>query len=396
MSVRSAVSRLDYICRSCLQKRSISASRRLNDALPTTPETQRLILPPSVPSEHRTFKLDTSRKLVSIQGVDAENFLNGITTNSIPDAKSVEGLYSAILTAQGRVLYDIFIYPTNHARNPALSNNSDDPAFLIDVAANLVPELLRLFRRYKLRSKFTVKALEGFDVWSVPNSFRLGDNPTTHPKVGCVDPRAPGLGRRLVLPSDTPLSEELFTAPDDELAYKLKRYLLGVPETPTEIISGSALPQESNIDYMSGINFNKGCYVGQELTIRTKHTGIVRKRILPFQLYTSAEPLRNTTPIYDPAFGATLPEIPAGGNISRVGKKGRSAGKFFGNVGNIGLGLCRLEIMTNVVLVGEGPAFNPETDEFKVDLGEGATEGIKVKAFVPEWHTTGTITNEVV
>ncbi|KAK6348931.1 ccr4 associated factor [Orbilia blumenaviensis] len=401
MSRRRTAQILGYVCRSCIQKRSIATSRSLRDGLPLCSETQRVLLPPTPPGEHQVFKLSSSRKLISIQGRDAADFLHGITTNVVPDPKNVEGLYSAFLTAQGRVLYDVFIYPTNHSRHSLLTNSSDDPAFLIDVGAALAPELLKHIRRYKLRSKFTVKAVDDFDVWSVPNSFRLGEDETIdHPsnlKIGCVDPRAPGMGRRIVLPADVSPSEGLVTTPNDDLTYKLKRYLLGVPETPTEIVSGSGLPQESNIDYMSGISFHKGCYVGQELTIRTRHTGVVRKRILPVQLYTSSEPLKNTTPLYDPLFGATLPEIQTGGNIARVNKKGRSAGKFFGNVGNIGLALCRLEIMTTTSLGGESPSFDPEVDEFKVDLGEGVGDGevVKIKAFVPEWHTTGAVTNEV-
>ncbi|KAF3903472.1 hypothetical protein ABW20_dc0106613 [Dactylellina cionopaga] len=397
MSRSSIVRQLDYVCRSCLQKRSISTSRSLRDVVPANPATQapRLPLPPSPPPESRTFKLSSSRKLIAIQGVDAADFLHGITTNTLPDPKSVEGLYSSFLTAQGRVLYDVFIYPTNHSRNPSLTNDSDDPAFLIDVGAPLASELLRHIRRYKLRSKFTVKSAEGFDIWSVPNSFRLNDEAasTSNLRIGCVDPRAPGMGRRIILPADIEAFDELATTEDDETTYKLKRYLLGVPEAPTEIASGSGLPQESNIDYMSGINFHKGCYVGQELTIRTRHTGIVRKRILPVQLYNSVEPLKNTTPVYDPEFGATLPVIPSGSNISRVNKKARSAGKFFGNVGNIGLAVCRLEIMTGVSLGGEGPSFDQEVDEFKVDL-EGEERMVKIRAFVPEWHTTGIITND--
>ncbi|EPS39243.1 hypothetical protein H072_6992 [Dactylellina haptotyla CBS 200.50] len=397
MPQRSIASRFGYICRSCIQKRSISTSRTRSDALPANPETQRLVLPPAPPAENRIFKLSDSRRLVAIQGVDAATFLNGITTNIIPVSKSVEGLYSAFLTAQGRILYDVFIYPTNHSRNPALTNGSDEPAFLIDIGAPLASELLKHIRRYKLRSKFTARLVDGFDVWSVPNSFRLNDElggDIWNSRVGCVDPRAPGMGRRIVLPSDTPPSEELPAAADDEITYKLKRYLLGVPEAPTEIFSGTGLPQESNVDYMSGVNFHKGCYVGQELTIRTRHTGVVRKRILPVQLYTGPEPLVSTTPVYDPVFGATLPEVPSGANISRVNKKARSAGKVLGNIGNIGLGLCRLEIMTGVSLGGEAPSFDPQVDEFKVDTGEGNGDIVKIRAFVPEWHTTGTITNE--
>ena len=147
------------------------------------------------------------------------------------------------------------------------------------------------------------------------------------------------------------------------------------------------MPQESNIDYMGGIDFRKGCYVGQELTIRTHHTGVVRKRILPVQIY-SAE--GNSKPpdqlMYDDGTKISLP--PKGANISRVEKKGRSAGKWLGGVGNIGLALCRLELMTDTVLTGEGSQWSPE-HEFRVawEPEEGVEGGeVRVKAFVPDWH----------
>lgn len=169
-------------------------------------------------------------------------------------------------------------------------------------------------------------------------------------------------------------------------SYDVRRMMIGVAEGQAEILKESALPQESNIDYMGGIDFRKGCYVGQELTIRTHHTGVVRKRILPVQLYSSegdSKPPDSLT--YDKYTNVLLP--PKGANISRVDKKGRSAGKWLGGVGNIGLALCRLEIMT-VTVLGEGSQWSPE-QEFKVawEPEEGRDGGeVRVKAFVPSWH----------
>ncbi|KAL2259173.1 hypothetical protein VTK26DRAFT_7238 [Humicola hyalothermophila] len=167
---------------------------------------------------------------------------------------------------------------------------------------------------------------------------------------------------------------------------------------------------------MGGVDFRKGCYVGQELTIRTEHRGVVRKRVLPCLLYPfdAAEAVAEAVGrgeaglegLYRPAVvggkakgggggGVTAEMVPCEASIGRVGKKGRSAGKWLGGVGNVGLALCRLEIMTDVVLPGEtgGAAFDP-ADEFVVALGgegaeggEGEGEGrkVKIKAFVPDW-----------
>lgn len=170
-------------------------------------------------------------------------------------------------------------------------------------------------------------------------------------------------------------------------SYDLRRMLMGVAEGQGEMLKESALPQESNIDYMGGIDFRKGCYVGQELTIRTHHTGVVRKRILPVQIYPAEGNSKPPDGLnYDEETNIVLP--PSGANISRVHKKGRSAGKWLSGVGNIGLALCRLEIMTDTVLTGEGSQWSPE-HEFEVawEPEEGRAGGkVRVKAFVPSWH----------
>src|SRR5690606_34871018 len=73
-----------------------------------------------------------------------------------------------------------------------------------------------------------------------------------------------------------------------ESTYHLCRYVLGLAEGQSEILRDSALPHESNLDLLGGVDFRKGCYVGQELTIRTEHRGVVRKRILPAVLYSAS------------------------------------------------------------------------------------------------------------
>jgi len=172
-----------------------------------------------------------------------------------------------------------------------------------------------------------------------------------------------------------------------EESYRIRRYLKGVPEGQDELIRESALPQESDIDFMGGIDYRKGCYVGQELTIRTYHTGVVRKRVLPVMLYGADEIMPNSLE-YLPEKELGVESIPVETSIGRVEKRGRSAGKWLSGVGNIGLGLCRLEIMTDVQVSGEAGGYK-EGDEFKLEWdGESGQQMLKVKAFVPPWHLT--------
>lgn len=274
-------------------------------------------------------------------------------------------------------MHDVFIYPDADAEK-------EEPGFLIEVDANEVEALARHLKRYKLRAKVGIRVVDEAEMsiwatWGKQSTFGVSS------KTGGLDQRAPDMGGRVILSGDLKL--EGSDGHVEGGGYNIRRMMMGVAEGQGEILKESALPQESNIDYMGGIDFRKGCYVGQELTIRTHHTGVVRKRILPVQLYSSEGDSRPPDSlIYDENTKIILP--PKGANISRVDKKGRSAGKWLGGVGNIGLALCRLEIMTDTVLTGEGSQWSPE-HEFKVawEPEEGREGGeVRVKAFVPSWH----------
>lgn len=307
--------------------------------------------------------------------------------------------YAAFLNAPGRVLNDVFIY-THPAED---LGGSPDPGYLIEVDKAEVGNLMKHLKKHKLRSKLKLRALEegersiwaswdeqvgGGQRWTAYNLEQEGNASSS--VIGLVDTRAPGLGSRLLIKDGGKVPE---TLPGEEVSldtYNLRRILHGVPEGQREIIRESALPMESDMDVMGGIDYHKGCYLGQELTIRTHHTGVIRKRILPVQLYgiDGVLPPEVETPVYSPEAGIVLP--PAGANISRMAaRKGRSAGKWLGGVGNVGLALCRLEMMTDIVLTGEGTQYNPE-QEFKIswdaDAGDGGVSGeVKVKAFIPPW-----------
>ncbi|OTA60796.1 Aminomethyltransferase folate-binding domain-containing protein [Hypoxylon sp. EC38] len=406
-----------FVCQACrrsLRQFSVTSSRR---RAPPPP-------PPPPPSGYAHL---TSRRLISLAGPDAPKFLHGIITQSVIDEPSTSGarhrhnvsprntntaatpnapgFYSGFLNATGRVLHDVFIYRDTLGMSGASA--TDGEAFVIEVDAEQVEALAKHIKRYKLRSKLNFRILDegecaAWQVWD--DSSSTSTNPSVPPStqlskledsIVLPDTRAPGMGYRVLRRGGADKSLDLDLSRSDDTAYRIRRYLFGVAEGQAEIPREQALPLESNMDVMGGIDFRKGCYVGQELTIRTRHRGVVRKRILPCLLYPSPPPPQKLE--YRPYFTngeaeMSADDVPTNLSIGRDGAKGRSAGTWLKGVGNIGLALCRLQIMTDVELPGETAAsapFNPDTDEFVVKWGAdeqgGGGQSVRVRAFVPDW-----------
>ncbi|KAL0262845.1 mRNA-decapping enzyme subunit 2 [Diplodia seriata] len=385
------------------------------------------------------------RRLLALSGPDAPKFLQGLTTNNVlvDRRDDAAGWYTAFLNAQGRVLYDALVYATPHAAGAAAGGNPGDGsgdgwACFIEVDGSCVNELHRLLRRHKLRSRIKLRVVDEGE-WGVWAAWMADGSPDALPSspdntlkerrvVHLPDTRVPGFGgHRLLVPGGSPSSSVDEFLPPSFAAleratprdYQIRRYLHGLAEGPAEMRAEEALPLESNVDLMRGVDFRKGCYIGQELTIRTKHTGVVRKRILPVRLYDldGEEPERlefveggvgggvkgedvppgvadvkkiaeGGAPQADAEQGAAAAPPPA-----RRRKDGRSAGKWLAGVGNVGLALCRLEMMTDVKVAAEGmgPASGGYQPGMKFGLkwtvpGEEGEKGVGVKAFVPEWH----------
>ncbi|KAI0834845.1 Aminomethyltransferase folate-binding domain-containing protein [Hypoxylon sp. FL0890] len=394
-----------FVCQACqrsLRQFSVTSSRRRAP-------------PPPPPSGYAHL---ASRRLISLAGPDAPKFLHGIITQSVIDEPSTSGarhrhntppattpnapgFYSGFLNATGRVLHDVFVY--RDTLGVSGGGAADGEGFVIEVDADQVEALAKHIKRYKLRSKLNFRILDesecaAWQVWD-DSSIASSSAPSTQllrlkDSIVLPDTRAPGMGYR-VLRRGNADRLELDLERSDENAYRIRRYLLGVAEGQTEIPREQALPLESNMDVTGGIDFRKGCYVGQELTIRTRHRGVVRKRILPCLLYPSSPPpqkLEYRPYITEGEKEMSADDIPSNLSIGRDGTKGRSAGTWLRGVGNIGLALCRLQIMTDVELPGEtaaGAPFNPDTDEFVVKWGAdeegGGGQSVKIKAFVPEW-----------
>lgn len=308
----------------------------------------------------------------------------------------------------------MFIYPTAHSSRyrkwlNGSSKEADDPGLLIEVDANEVRALAAHLKKYKLHADVRIRVVEDGE-WEVWSAWRGNDGmraESGHPQsvlpaadevaeeetdadasmeIGCVDLRAPGMGHRVILPGsagkDTDKASHRLRTAGEKVSvesYQVHRILLGVAEGQAEIVRETALPLESNIDYMGGIDFRKGCYIGQELTVRTRHTGVVRKRILPVMLDSrsngggtiSPPPARleykpaGGTGVLSPSTSAPLQLPPRGADITQANGRGRSAGKWLSGIGNIGLAICRLEVMTGG---------RPGQTEFKIAWG--SEEGV--------------------
>jgi len=302
------------------------------------------------------------RRLVSLSGPDAAKFLQGLVTNNV-DASRHAPFYAAFLNARGRVLWDVFIWVWPEL----VAANSGHWACYIEIDQSEVVPLMQYLKRHRLRSKVVIEQIDQAGVWAA-----WGDTAGLVRKEQVTsllqDPRAPGLHRYLLLQHRNSLVEGINAVDPSE--YHFQRYLHGIAEGPIEITRESALPMECNLDLSSGIDFKKGCYVGQELTIRTKHTGVVRKRILPVRLQSlSASHIQ--TP------GAVITQLDEAGKP----KKGRPCGKIIAGVGDVGLALCRLEMMTSMEIKGEEGRRDLDT-QFGVDTVDGV---VKVKAVVHDW-----------
>ncbi|KAM3423061.1 hypothetical protein BST61_g525 [Cercospora zeina] len=366
-----------YICARCLARQSRHARRQYATSAS---------LPPAPPLSGAA-KL-TSRRLISLHGAETPKFLQGIVTSNVRP-ESTSGFYAAFLTAQGKVLHDTFIYPTIESEwHKQQGGAEDDAGYLVEVDADQADILMKHLKRHKLRSKFKLRLLdegelEVWSLWKEEERWTAHGTASTQQAAGIIgmsDPRAPGMGQRLILP-DRKKEEALQELDETSLeAYTIRRYLRGVPEGQLEMPRDEVLPMNCNIDIMNGIDFKKGCYVGQELTIRTHHTGVVRRRILPITLYDPSTGVAGKVE-YNPAASVNAVDL-IGMDIKKEDKRKRSTGKVIAGIGNVGLGMCRLEQMTDLKVTAEPSVFSPE-DKFVAQTVDGNEVG--VKAFVPDW-----------
>jgi folate-binding protein YgfZ len=223
---------------------------------------------------------------VKVAGGEAASFLHGLVTNDVDHTGVGEARYAALLTPQGKILFDFFIY-----RAPAETG----AMFMIDCPANLTPELVKRLGFYRLRAKIAIEDLSGeFLVAAFWDSAA--------PRVEgflFADPRDARLGFRAILPRAEAF--RLAQAPAD---YESHRISLAVPKGGADFAYADAFPHDVNMDLLNGLDFKKGCYVGQEVVSRMRHRGGARKRVVKVTFAGPAPPAGAAIKAGDATIGA--------------------------------------------------------------------------------------------
>ena len=275
------------------------------------------------------------RGVVKVAGDDARNFLHGLVSADILNLTPGVARFCALLSPQGKIFADFIV-----AEAPA----HDGGGFFLDVARALAKPLTDKLNRYKLRSRVMVEDLSEvlgvLAAWDGSGTGTLG--------LAYADPRLPALGLRAMIPPHraADVAAALGAVLVDASEYEARRIALGIPRGGVDFNYGDVFPHETDMDQLGGVDFAKGCYVGQEVVSRMEHRGIARTRAVAVRYDGAA-----------PAAGVT---VMAGER--QIGTMGSSAAGH-------GLALLRLDRVTDAVLRGE-------------ELTAG---GIAIRPSKPEW-----------
>lgn len=209
------------------------------------------------------------RGVIKVGGEDARTFLNGLVTTDVTLLQVGLGRFGALLTPQGKITVDFLI-----TEAPA----SHGGGFLIDVPLPLAQTLADKLGFYKLRAKVTVENVSA----DIGVLAAWDGEPAVKPDLAFADPRKEALGWRILAPED--LAQQVAGLIGAELvesdAYEAHRIATGVPRGGLDFMYSDAFPHEANMDRLHGVDFDKGCYVGQEVVSRMQHRGTARTRIV--------------------------------------------------------------------------------------------------------------------
>jgi tRNA-modifying protein YgfZ len=285
------------------------------------------------------------RGIIAVEGPEARSFLQGLISSDIERVRPDRSSYGALLTPQGKFLFDFIILQAGGR-------------LLLDTEGERLPQLVQRLVMYRLRSKVEISDASGdlavaalFGA-GVAERLELPAEPgacqALHDGLATIDPRHAGLGARLVLPAArlSAVSETLGFPRAGRQAYELLRITHGVPDGSRDLIVERSTLLENGFEELNGVDFKKGCFVGQELTARMKYRALVRKRLMPVAL---------NGPVPEP------------GTVIRYGE--REAGEMRTAIDGHGLALLRLEQVAKAAEEG-------------IPLQAGATEVVPIK---PDW-----------
>jgi folate-binding protein YgfZ len=290
-----------------------------------------------------------SRGILRVSGKETSLFLQGLITNDMRHLEEgAPSMYTMFLNNKGRVMYDAIIY-----------QSKEEGDFLIECDKSALSHLQKHLKLFRVRRKIDVENADELKVWvvfdpkltemdesdtdvkqmkilqdklkeSTNNEIIVNDLKKRQDIIVCRDPRLSALGVRILAPADEDISlqndKDKSIGQENKVSYREFRYRLGIGEGVNDLPPENCFPLEANGDYLHGISFHKGCYIGQELTARTHHTGVVRKRLMPvFFESVPQTKLKVDTSIH----------LPSGCN--KV-----SLGKLRGVEGRVGLALLRI------------------------------------------------------
>ncbi len=202
------------------------------------------------------------RAVLALCGVEARDFLQGLITNDVTQCKDSCGIYTALLTPQGKILFDFFVIPEG------------DNRLLIDCAADRAGDLMKRLTLYRLRAKVDIAARPELAVAALWGDVLPGDVP--HGVITIADPRRDALGLRMIGARDVLVRAMAGFARGD---HRARRLSLGVPDS-ADLPSDSVFALDAGLEELNGVSFKKGCYIGQEVTSRMKHRATARRRFL--------------------------------------------------------------------------------------------------------------------
>jgi len=268
------------------------------------------------------------RSVIALGGDDTRSFLQGLVTNDVEAVTPERAVYAALLTPQGKYLHDFFLFEVSGT-------------LYLDCEGGRRDDLMRRLTMYRLRSKVTITdADRRFAIFALigdgaPTAAGLsGDPGTATPFAGGIafrDPRHGGAGARCALPpqgAGEALVRAGFAAGSRD-QYERLRFALALPDGSRDLLVERSLPLDFGFAELNGVDFGKGCYIGQEVTSRIRNRGLVRRRLLPV------------------AIEGAVPE-PG----TRVMRDTIDAGEMCSAAGDAGLALIRLDVLKDVAEKG--------------------------------------------